>query len=386
MLQVEQRRKEKRRMVCFDNEPVRFVDEYSGIEMLQLVSDAALSRPLSYDWPSVTPDNRRAIIYCEFSPESGRPTGFYRIGTDGSDLTFLIAGDVHPRMTIDGRHIYTVNQSDTVIYRTDVDTGECVEVCDIAPLVPEGFVYAQTRLSPASNHLYVHLRVPDITPIRVDLSTGEAVKVPIDGMLWACTVDEPRLIVIRQKNAIPGKTYGYIEYRKLEKEPGDRSIWSLDVDGGDEQFLCTDYYSHATMLGRTSYTQGCGKWSNRSITIAGNNDERREVCSGPYFWHSGASFDAEWIAADTNWPEYGIQLVHVATGNFRYLCDPATSLKTGLLHAHPSLSNDGRIMMYRSDRSGTCQAYLVHIPESLRESVIACEAVDCQPVRFEPGE
>jgi hypothetical protein len=373
-------------MQSFDNEPVRLIDEYSGIEMLQLVRDATLSRPLSYDWPSISPDNRRVIIYCEFPPESDRPTGFYRVNTDGSDLAFVTGGDVHPRPTLDGRFVYTLYQSDTVLYRADVETGDCVEVCDLAPLLPEGFVYSQMRLSLVTNHLFILLRVPDITPVRIDLTTGEAVKLPINGMVCACVGDEPRLVVIRQKNAIPGHTYGYIEYRKLEKEPGDRSIWSLDMDGGDEKLICTDYYSHATMLGRTPYMQGCGKWGDRSITIAGNNDERRTVCTGPYFWHSGASFDAEWIVADTNWPDYGIQLIHVATGNFRYLCNPASSLKTGLDHPHPALSGDGRIALYRSDRSGACQAYLVHIPETFRESVIAGESADCQPVRFDPNE
>ena len=199
-------------------------------------------------------------------------------------------------------------------------------------------------------------------------------------MVWACCAEEPRVVVVRMRGAEKGRRYTYIEYRKLEKSPGDRSLWSLDVDGGDDRLICVDTFSHATMLGRTSRVQGCGKWGNRSVTICGEGDERRVVCQGPYFWHSGASFDAEWIAADTNWPDYGIQLVHVPTGSFRYLCSSGSSLKTGLVHPHPSLSNDGRTALFRSDRDGEGQAYLVHIPESFRASVKAGECADSVPI------
>ena len=354
------------------NVPVRHTDPRSGVEIVQLCVGASISRPMGYDWPSVTPDGRRAIIYSEYPADSGKPTGFYRVDTDGGDLAFVGSGRVHPRLTLDGRYLYFLGDGDPVLRRGEVETGAAVDVCDLSGVLPDGWVCAQIRLSPATNHLFVLLREPDITPIRVDLATGEVVRLDsVDGMLWACAVDEGRLIVIRQRRAERGRAYGYVEYRKLELEEGDRSIWSLDVDGGDERLIGADPYSHATMHGRTSSVQGCGKWGNNSITLLSETDECRVVCEGPYFWHSGASFDGEWIVADTNWPDYGIQLVHVPTGNFRFLCDHGSSLATGLDHAHPSLSDDGRIAMFRSDRSGACQAYLVQIPEDFRASVVA---------------
>lgn len=369
-------------MQTYENRPIRITDPHSGIEIIQLTPDAASSMPLGYDWPSVTPDDRRVIIRCEFAPGSGRPCGFYRVNTDGTELCYLCEGGIHPRLTLDGRTLYALHEGDPVLHRVDVETGNREDVCNLGPLLPEGYQFVQMRLSPTTNCLFVLLRVPDIRPIRVDLTVGEAVRLELDGMVWACMADEPRLVVVRMSGAEKGRRYGYAEYRKLERSPGDRTLWSLDLDGGDDRLICVDEFSHATMLGRTSRIQGCGKWGNRSIMIAEEGKETRKVCQGPYFWHSGASFDAEWIAADTNWPDYGLQLVHVPTGNFRYLCHSGSSLKTGLVHPHPSLSNDSRIAMFRSDRSGACHAYLVHIPEDFRESVKAGETGDFVPVWF----
>jgi oligogalacturonide lyase len=336
--------------------------------MLQMVGDATSSAPLSYDWPSVDPDNQWVILRCEF--EAGCPSGFYRVSIHDDEMVYLGDSGIHPRMTPDGRWLYVLRPESTLLYRVDVETGHEESICDLSTVLPEGWVYAQMRLSP--EHLFIGLREPDIIPIRVDLTTGDVVRMnAVDGMLWACSADESRLIVIRQRLSEKDRTYGYLEYRKLEHEPGDRSIWSLNIGGDDDRLIGTDYYSHATILGGTTSTQGCGKWGNNSVTILTAENQRRIVCEGPYFWHSGASFDGEWIVADTNWPDYGIQLIHVPTGSFRFLCDHGSSLATGLLHAHPSLSNDGRIALYRSDRSGTCQAYLVHIPDELRESIIA---------------
>ena len=367
--------------LTFPNTPIRITDPDSGIEMMQIVGGAESSHPLSYDWPSVTPDNRYAVINCAFAADSGRPSGFYRVATDGSEIAFVGDGGIHPRLTVDGKRLYLLRQGDPVLRFADVETGESHDVCNLERLLPPDFVYVQMRLSPPTASLVIMLRTPDIRPIRVNVETGEAVRLDdLDGMVWACMASEPRMVVVRQRRAEPGKLYDYIGYRKLELEPGDRSLWSADMDGGDARLICTDYYSHATIHGGTSSVQGCGKWGDRSITLTREGAAPRKVCTGPYFWHSGASFDGEWIAADTNWPDYGIQLMHVPTGNFRFLCWHGSSLKNGLAHAHPSLSFDGSIMLFRSDRSGSLQAYLVHIPEEFRRSVVAGQHGDRAPV------
>ena len=124
------------------------------------------------------------------------------------------------------------------------------------------------------------------------------------------------------------------------------------------------------MLGRTSSVQGCGKWGNNSVTLLSETDQRRVVCEGPYFWHSGASFDGEWIVSDTNWPDEGLHLIHVPTGHFRFLCRPEASQDHSQFgHPHPALSQDGRIAIFASDRTGVTQVYAAHIPDTFRDEV-----------------
>ncbi len=42
-------------------------------------------------------------------------------------------------------------------------------------------------------------------------------------------------------------------------------------------------------------------------------------------------------------------------------------------HAHPLLSHDGRVCVFRSDRTGVSQVYVAHVNDEFRESVIAGE-------------
>ena len=96
----------------------------------------------------------------------------------------------------------------------------------------------------------------------------------------------------------------------------------------------------------------------------------KRLVEGPYFWHAGASFDGEWIIADTNWPDRGLQLVHVPTGRYAPLCHPNSS--NGYpqwTHPHPQLSPDGKYALYGSDRTGCPQVYLAEITDEFRAHV-----------------
>lgn len=98
----------------------------------------------------------------------------------------------------------------------------------------------------------------------------------------------------------------------------------------------------------------------------------RKLVEGPYFWHSGASYDGEWIVADTNTPDEGLQLAHVPTARFKTLCYAgATQDHYNFGHPHPALSQDGRVAVFRSDRTHVPQIYIAHITEEFRERVKA---------------
>ena len=138
--------------------------------------------------------------------------------------------------------------------------------------------------------------------------------------------------------------------------------------------ICPSIFAHATLLGKTSMLQGCGLPPERCIWVVEEGKEPEKLVQGPYFWHSGASFDGEWIVSDTNFPDQGLQLVHVPTQYFRTLCHPgATEDHVEYGHPHPALSQDGRVAVFRSDRTNVSQVYIAHITDEFRESVKAGE-------------
>ena len=155
---------------------------------------------------------------------------------------------------------------------------------------------------------------------------------------------------------------------------GDTSRGTVDQDGRNPRDFCPWIFAHATVLGNTEVYQGCGKITDRCIWVAEEGKEPYKLVEGPYFWHSGASYDGEWIAADTNWPDNGIQLIHVPTGHFRRLCSAgATQAHYEFGHPHPHVSQDGRVVVFRSDRAGLPQIYAAHVTDEFRESIIAGE-------------
>ena len=123
----------------------------------------------------------------------------------------------------------------------------------------------------------------------------------------------------------------------------------------------------------TDLLQGTGQPPERCIWIVEAGKEPRKLCSGPYFWHSAASYDGEWIVADTSWPDVGLKLIHVPTGHWRTLCHPLAEHDHAGVHPHPSISQDGRKVVFASDWTGVSQVYVAHVTDEFRESVIAGE-------------
>ncbi len=133
--------------------------------------------------------------------------------------------------------------------------------------------------------------------------------------------------------------------------------------------ISPNIFAHCTLHGRTDMVQGCGLPPERCIWTAEAGREPEKLVQGPYFWHSAGSMDGEWIVADTNWPDHGIQLVHVPTRHFRTLCHPHATLRGAVDcgHTHPCISQDGRLVVFRSDRTHIQQAYVAHVTDEFRE-------------------
>ncbi len=374
------------------SERIQRIDPVTGIRVIQLTSYPLPSAHLHYDWPSVTPDNKRVLIYSQRFLRRGAPWDLYRVDTDGLNLFQLTnygqwaePGGYYGRpwsvLTLDGETAYV--NTGGCIYRVDVETGRDELIADLNQFREEGGSLEKIVLSASGERLFVNrTRPPDpVDPrnspqpdwIIVDLKSGTARPSEGDGTIGGCAYDENGLIVQRGR-VIWGVNESPDGSRTYYNAGDSLGLWLVDENGLNGRPFGENIYAHNTNLGRRGVMQGCGLPPHRCIWIGEPEREPIKLCQGPYFWHSGASFDAEWIVADTNWPDEGLQLIHVPTGHFRTLCHPgATQDHVEFGHPHPLLSQDGRIAIFRSDRSGVSQVYAAHITDEFRESVIAGE-------------
>jgi len=366
----------------FASERIQRVDPKTGVKVIQLTGYPAPAAHFLYDWPCVTRDNERVVLFCQRAAARNAPWDLFRVDTDGLNLFQLTErgeameggyyGRPAARLTLDGRTVYIVWRR--TLCAVDADSGAVDELCSLEPHCRKDGQVHNLYISATGLRLFVaHSAQGTSGVVRVDLDTGEIAEIDVRGQLFACDPTAPRLVVIK----------GTVEWGTEKRGDGSRVItnrgelhakWLTDEDGNDIECLCPEMYAHATLLGRHLMVQGCGKPPHKCIWLAAKGTDPRKLVAGPYFWHSGASWDGEWIASDTNWPDQGLQLVHVPTGHFATLCHPGASqdhYEFG--HPHPCLAQDGSLCVFRSDRTGVPQIYIARIPREFQERVIAGE-------------
>ena len=368
----------------FASERLQRIDPRTGIKVIQITSYPTPSAHFLYDWPSITRDNSRLLLWSQRAAVRNAPWDLFRCDVDGLNLFQITErGDVmevggyygRPAacMSLDGTTVWGVWGS--VLCRVDVETGDLEELMSLEDVFDEGCVPGRMLISSSGERLFIAMSGTRSYPVRVDLTKGIADAMDINGTFFACVHDEPR-IVIQQGQIVWGTEQNEKGDRKVINAGDQLSLWSMDEDGSDRRYICPQMFAHATVLGGGGKLtiQGPGLPPHRCIWLATEGEEPRKLCQGPYFWHSGSSYDGQWIVSDTNWPDEGLQYIHVPTGNFRTLCHPGASedhYEFG--HPHPHISQDGRVVVFRSDRSGMSQIYVARVTDEFRESVIAGE-------------
>ena len=370
------------------SERIQRIDPETGIKVIQITSYPTQSVHLDYAWPSVTPDNSRVFFYSQRSASRTAPWDLFRCDTDGLNLFQLtehvpnggVPGQVGaPQVmtALDGLSLFVSWPGEEILFRVDAETGEMEELCDLKPYVPEGYLLAAVRPSFAPDEMLMNVRSyrhGDASIYRLNLRTGGVDLILENASLQGVFYDARRLWVLKNFMQLGTTTTADGTRIYTNTSPREMEIYSTDDDGGDQRHMCGMIFGHSTSLGRKNAIQGTGRPPERCIWIVEAGREPRALTRGPYFWHSGASFDGEWIISDTNWPDEGLYLINVATGRHRLLCHArATQEHTQYSHTHPTLSQDGRVAVFGSDRSGVYQVYVAHIPDDFRESVIAGE-------------
>ena len=366
------------------SERIQKVDSKTGIKVIQITSYPTPSTPFPYDWPCVTNDNSRLFFYCQRSGSRDAPLDIWRCDTDGLNLFQLTEGgegQAIARLTLDNSALYAIWKMDPKIWRIDAETGDSVVVTDLAPQFGTAHPVVGPSIMPDGRLLVGRGRGEGPIGGRsgfdwytFDPDTGALETLPVEGTVLGLDFVRNRIVVNHDPYTLgyEPRDDGMRVFTNMNEVP--MSTWTYDLDGGDEQFLSEWIYAHGTVLCGTGCIHGPGFPPNRCVWVTKPGEEPRKVAEGPYFWHSGGSFDGEWTVTDTNWPDLGLQFVHIPSGGFRTLCHAgATQDHSQFGHPHPGLSADGRICVFGSDRTGVRQVYVAHIPDEFRESVIAGE-------------
>jgi len=337
-------------------ERVHYTDARTGTHVLQITSHPTIGFCLAYTNRNFTPDSRTLILMLQRSACRDAPLDLFRVDVDGSNLTQLTESDSISGMLLarDGTGVYFWREN--ALWRVEMDTFVETEIArpdrefvlNTATMSPDGKYYLANSVAFDGERTF-------LARFATDGSEPPLVVSPFDH--WAGI-----------HSADPGgrglSTYfyrnGIKEHHLLRYDFEDIGVFTTTTD-----------FAHSTWLGATGRIQGCGLPPERGLFTIGLGEEvPARLTEGPYCWHSCSSEDGEWIIADTNWPDRGLQLVHVATGRYAPLCYPQSSLGAHQYqHPHPQFSPDGRYVLYNSDRSGITQPYLAEISDAVRAHI-----------------
>lgn len=346
------------------NERIEWTDARTGARIIQLTSYPTPAMCLFYASVNFTPDSATLILTCQRSACRTAPWDLWSVHADGSDLRQMTDSDGCGGFALapDGKAAYF--HRDGAVWRVDMGdlSEERVAVLGEGAsgghgfMSPDGRYYFTASQTPGNSGL-IRERLPRVYRVRTD-GSEVVTRTPSADDPWTLHSASPGghgLLAIATSKR--GK-----EYRLLDYDCQVVGVYTRSHD-----------FAHSTFLGRTPEVQGCALPPDRALERIGIGEETpRVIASGPYFWHSGSSLDGDWIIADTNWPDDGLQLVHVPTGRFGALCHPRSSEgHPQWSHPHPQFSPDGRCVLFNSDATGIPQAYLARVSDEIRERIMS---------------
>ena len=285
--------------------------------------------------------------------QRGARHDLYRVNVDGSELVQLTDRDDFGDcvLSIDGkRGIYTAGTDVRGVYLDDA-RDELVASFGGAKAIGEITVGGE----------YIFVQVIH------DESHRALVRIPVEG-------GEPETIYeggdFRHVTTNPsGRFISWVTERTQATREGTWRV--MRTDGTDEHAWPAQRWTHNSWVGDSDRMQGGLLPPDRALSWAHPHDsEHQIIATGAYFVHSSATPDAEWIVSDTNWPNIGLQLVHVPSGRWDTLClDQSSFGHPQYTHPYPDISPDGRRVLYNSDRTGVPQVYIVTVPDWLRDEL-----------------
>ena len=334
-----------------------YQDPVSGARVAQITAWPCVNGSFYFHDQYWTPDSKTFLLHSTPGPRGSRPD-LYRVNVDGHGLIRLTDGQpwtclaMHPQ----GKGYYYLAEG--AVWLGDLETGEPQQVARLPQGVSEaggggsitwdGRVFvAQVRTAQGESGIY---------RLYPDTGQGEVVEVQ-DRPISHTQIEPSRGELIAYQLSRPGLRISY---------------WWIPVDGGAQAqpFQLEQGTGHWMWVGDSGRLLSTFVHPRGAIATIGPQDrEPTVVVEAPvYFWHAASSLDGVWAVSDTNWPDVGIQLVHLPSGRHDTLClSGSNNGAWNGVHPHPSFSPDGSLVVFESDRTGVPQVYLVQVPPALKQ-------------------
>ena len=339
----------------YNHERIEFVDARTGVRLMQVTSFPTMSMALPYFERNFTSDSKSFIFVSQREARRDAPWDLFRVDTGGTNLTQLTECEGGAGFVMSPRDDCVYFHRQARLWRVDIHTFREEEIS-----APHGVAsMGGGAISPDGVYYFAQVTTAH--------DTGGILRIRTDGS-EATLIAEGERGSFAMHSVSPGGE-GLLLWQMRE---GKKTWLLLDHDGNERGVYTSSYdFAHCTFLGSTERVQGCALPPQRALVQIGLGEEQpTPIAQGVYFWHSASTLDGEWIVSDTNWPDEGLQLVHVPTGRYRPLCYPRSSQgHPQWTHPHPQFSPDGRVVLFNSDRTGICQIYLAFVPDDLRERV-----------------
>ena len=333
-------------------ERIEFSDPVTRVHIVQLTSNVTMSMNLYFEETPFTPDSRTPIFKSRRGVLRNDPWDLYRVDADGSEFVQLTDCDDFRRacLSLDGTCAYYSTSHEIRSVRLDDQREETLLHRDDAK--------SFQNVSAGGKYVFTQGEFGDhVEAIRIDIKTGAAETV----------VDRPRI-----NHLSASRTGNWISWVGLNETRDRRGTWRVaHGDGSDVREWPEPYWSHSAWVGEFDRMQGALLVPGRGLSwLSPEQDEHDVIAEGAYFVHSAGSIDGEWIVSDTNWPNIGLQLVHVPSGRWDTLClDQSSYGHPQYTHPHPVFSPDASRVLYQSDRTGIPQVYVVTVPDWLQEEL-----------------
>ncbi len=350
---------------------IREPSPVTGHPVWQITSDTAPAVACYFERQAFTGDERY-VVY------AARRNGHWRL-----HRTELLTGISRP-ISPEGRKIedddYTVMPDGRLacylegwkLYALDVESAAEELLFDYTGKLPDAPRYTGSFTNDG-RYTLVYVRNDTLKAIyRTDLQTGEILEVHRhrEGKISHPLInpEDPEVITY-----VPGPDRQ--NDMTLPMELRARS-WKVDLsEGTDRQFLTVPYGYRAT---HESWSHDGSRffffrktrpgWAPVAICSQDSegNDVRVHYESDTIrLGHGTVSRDGKWFISDSQEPgKNELVLVDLESGEGRILCYPNSSVDGGhdeFAHVHPSFSPKGNYVIFTSDRTGTPQVYVVPV-------------------------